>query len=86
MTDSLWPLCDSPDPCTCYADGYAAGKDQGVLRSDSQPRRPAPRRGLGLPTLPGEAGLREEGDDPDGQEFAGLFELVEAWTLDDHDN
>ena len=25
MTDSPRPLCDCPEPCACYAEGYAAG-------------------------------------------------------------
>ena len=28
MTDSLRPLSDCPEPCACYAEGYAAGKDK----------------------------------------------------------
>ena len=26
MTDTSRPLCDCPEPCTCYAEGYTAGK------------------------------------------------------------
>ena len=25
MTDTDRPLCDCPEPCACYAEGYAAG-------------------------------------------------------------
>ena len=28
MTDSPRPVRDSPEPCACYAEGYAAGKDK----------------------------------------------------------
>ena len=28
MTDSVRPVCDCPEPCACYAEGYAAGKDK----------------------------------------------------------
>ena len=28
MTDTDRPLCDGPEPCACYAGGYAAGKDK----------------------------------------------------------
>ena len=28
MTDTNRPLCDCPEPCGCYAVGYAAGKDK----------------------------------------------------------
>ena len=26
MVDSARPLCDCPEPCACYTEGYAAGK------------------------------------------------------------
>ena len=35
------PLCDCPEPCDCYAKGYAAGKDKAyfeVLASLDGPR------------------------------------------------
>ena len=28
MTDANRPVCDCPEPCGCYAEGYAAGKDK----------------------------------------------------------
>ena len=28
MTDTERPICDCPEPCGCYAEGYAAGKDK----------------------------------------------------------
>ena len=28
MTDAERPLCDCPEPCACYAEGYAAVKDK----------------------------------------------------------
>ena len=28
MTDTARPLCDCPEPCGCFAEGYAAGKDK----------------------------------------------------------
>ena len=75
MTDSARPLCDCPEPCACYAEGYAAGKDKAYFEVDGQPRRSAPRRGVRLPALPGQAGLPAEGDDPDGQEFPCAFRV-----------
>ena len=43
----------------------------------------APRRKLHLSV---QAGLPPERDDPHGKESAALFELVEAWALEDHDD
>ena len=28
MTDSSKPVCACPEPCACYAEGYAHGKDK----------------------------------------------------------
>ena len=28
MTGRERPLCDCPEPCACYAEGYAAGRDK----------------------------------------------------------
>ena len=28
MTETGRTLCDCPEPCGCYAEGYAAGKDK----------------------------------------------------------
>ena len=32
MTARDRPLCDCPEPCSCYAEGYAAGKEKAYLR------------------------------------------------------
>ena len=32
MTDSArLPVCDCPEPCTCYAEGYVKGKEEAHL-------------------------------------------------------
>ena len=49
---------------------------QGIFRDAGQPGRTAPRPGLRLPILPGQAGMPAEGDDPDGQEFAGTLRTL----------
>ena len=28
MPDSARPVCDCPEPCACYAEGYAHGKEK----------------------------------------------------------
>ncbi len=33
MTTRERPLCDCPEPCGCYAEGYAAGKDVDYLET-----------------------------------------------------
>ena len=34
MTDKERPLCDCPEPCDCYAEGYAAGKDKAFFEME----------------------------------------------------
>ena len=34
MTERERPLCDCPEPCGCYADGYAAGKDKAFFEME----------------------------------------------------
>ena len=34
MTDKARPVCDCPEPCAYYADGYAAGKDKAYFESE----------------------------------------------------
>ena len=29
------PVCDCPEPCACYAEGYAQGKDKGYFEMDN---------------------------------------------------
>ncbi len=44
MTDTDRPLCDCPEPCACYAEGYAAGKDKADFEVlVSLQGRPTPR-------------------------------------------
>ena len=91
MTDTERPLCDCPEPCGCYAEGYAAGRDkaysevvagldgplhaQGPLHTENcacQPRqanRACLQRLLTLMATSSPA----------------LYEMVEAWALQDHD-
>ena len=34
MTDSLRPVCYCPEPCYCYAEGFAHGKDQALFEME----------------------------------------------------
>ena len=33
MTDNTRPVCDYPEPCACYAEVYAHGKEKAISRS-----------------------------------------------------
>ena len=34
MTDKERRLCDCPEPCGCYAEGYAVGKDKAYFEME----------------------------------------------------
>ncbi len=86
MTDGQRPLCDCPEPCACYAEGYAAGKDRAyfevIASLDRQPRPPAPRRGMRQPCQVKQACLQKVMTLL-ARSSPGLFELVEVWALED---
>ena len=81
MTVRERPLCDCDEPCACYAEGYAAGKDKAYFEvvASLNGARPTPRA---APVSPRRgAGLPPESDDAPARSSPSLFELVEAWTL-----
>ena len=44
MTDTERPVSDCPEPCACYVEGYAVGKDKAYFgRSPASMARPTPR-------------------------------------------
>ena len=44
MTDSARPVCNCPEPCACYAEGYAVGKNKAYFEVLANQRaRPTPR-------------------------------------------
>ena len=69
MTARERPLCDCPEPCTCYAEGYAAGRDKACVETLASLEGASLCRGLRLPALHAQAGLPVEDHDTDGQEF-----------------
>ena len=64
------PLCDCPEPCGCYAEGYAAGKDKAYFEMLANLERPPHTEGYAMPALLGQAGMPAEGADTDGQKLA----------------
>ena len=71
MTDANRPVCDCPEPCGCYAEGYAAGKDKVYFEIEMARQGRHPRRRLRLSALPDQAS--RAGDDGAGQQ------LRDAW-------
>ena len=79
MTGSERPLCDCPEPCACYAEGYAAGKDKAYFEVLANLEGP-PHAGdcSCQPCL-----LKVMA--PLARTSPGIFELVEVWALEGHD-
>ena len=83
MTASAPTLCDCPEPCACYAEGYAAGKDKAYFEMLASLEGRPTTRGCAcqvkwaclrkLMTLTARTSPR-------------VFELVDACALNDHDN
>ena len=69
MTAAERQVYDRPEPCGCYAEGYAAAKGKAHFEVwPAWTSRLMPR--IRLLVLSGEAGLPVEGHDPTGQDVA----------------
>ena len=86
MTDTGCILYDCPEPCGCYAEGYAAGNDKAyfeVLASLDGP--PHAGECTCQPCLVKRACLQKVLTLM-AKTSPGIFELVEVWSLEDHDD
>ena len=86
MTERARPLCDCPEPCACYAEGYAAGKDKAYFEVlASLDGRPHAGECACQPCQVKRACLQKVMTLM-ARSSPALFELVEVWALEDHDN
>ena len=70
MTATERPLCDCPEPCACYAEGYAAfATIKAYLDVIASLEGPPHARGCAGQPSPGQPGLPAEGDDSDRQKL-----------------
>ena len=82
MTDGQRPLRDCPEPCACYAEGYAAGKDKAYFEVIASLEGPPHAEDCACqPCQVKRACLQKVM----ARSSPGLFELVEVWALEDHD-
>ena len=86
MTDSPRPLCDSPEPCSCDAEGYAAGKDKAYFEVIASLDGPPHAEDCACQPCQVKRACLKKVMTLMARSSPALFELVEAWTLDDHDN
>ena len=76
--------CDHPDPCGCYAQGYADGKERAhwEVRPQRRPRHPRCRLQLRCPRV-GRRVLEiwlESMATSDRQEDRALYQVFRAWV------
>ena len=67
MTDRDRPLCDCPEPCACYAEGYAAGKDKAYFEIEMALQDDTHAAGCGCRPCRDQAS--RAGDDGAGQQL-----------------
>ena len=72
MTDTDRPLCDCPEPCGCYVEGYAAGKDKAYFETLASMDGPPHAEGCACQPCQVDR-LHPEGDDFHGKEIPGAL-------------
>ena len=86
MTTRQRPLCDCPEPCGCYAEGYAAGKAKAFFEIISSLDGPPHAQDCGCqPCLVKRACLQKVMTLM-ARSSPALFELLEVWALEDPDD
>ena len=81
MTATDRPLCDCPEPCGCYAEGYAAGKDKAYFEIEMALQDDNHAASCGCqPCRVKQACLRKVMTLM-ARSSPGLSELVEAWAV-----
>ena len=86
MTDSARPLCDCHEPCACYAEGYAAGKDTAYFEVIASLEGPPHAEGCVCQPCKVKRACLQKVMILMTRSSPGLFELLEVWALEDHDN
>ena len=86
MTASTRPLCDCPEPCGCYAEGYDAGKDKAYFEILASLEGPPHTEGCACHPCQVKRACLQKVLTLMARTSPGLFELVEVWALEDQDN
>ena len=86
MTSAGRQVCDCPEPCGCYAEGYAAGKDKAYSEVLANLDGPPQTEDCGCRPCQVKRACLQKVMTLMARNSPTLFEMVEAWTLDEHDN
>ena len=88
MTAADRRICDCPEPCDCYAEGhaggYAVGKDKAYCEVPASLEGPPHAEDCGCQPCQVKRACLRKVLTLMARSSPGLFELVEAWTLEDH--
>ena len=84
MTATERPVCDCPEPCGCYAEGYAAGKDKAYFEVVASLDGPPHHRDCDCQPCQVKRACLRKVLTLMARSSTGIFELVEAWTVDEH--
>ena len=86
MTSSARSLCDYPEPCGCYAEGYAVGWDRTYSEVLGSLDGPPHAEDCGSQPCQVKRACLRKVLTLLARSSPGLLELAEAWTLEDHHN
>ena len=86
MTARERPICDCPEPCACYAEGYAGGKDKAYFEMLASLDGPPHAEGCACqPCLVKRACLQKVMT-LTARSSPGILEMVDVWALEEQDN
>ena len=81
MTGRERPLCDCPEPCACYAEGYAAGRDKAYFEVIASLEGPPHAEGCACQTCQLKPARLRKVMTLMARSSPSLFELLEPWVL-----
>ena len=83
MTDSARPLCDCDEPCGCFAEGYAAGKDKAYFEVLASLEGPPHAEDCACQPCQVKRACLQKVMTLIARSSPGIFELVGAWALEE---
>ena len=86
MVDSVRPLCACPEPCACYAEGYAASKDKALFEVVASLDGPPHAEECACQPCQVKRACIRKVMTFMARSSPALFELVEAWAVEDLDS
>ena len=86
MTGRGRPVCYCPEPCACYAEGYATGKDKAYFEVIASLEGPPHADGCACRPCQVKRACLQKLMTLIARSSPGIFELVEAWALEDNDD